>query len=130
VKLNDEYDGFEVDETYIYDLLGIKEVTKYVPMNYKREQLMDFFINKDRTPFAKVTNKLQRALSIADKRQTEHYQKELVGTAIRNTLGKYPEATLITKEMQNKFLNELINEIMPFIVHQGNKVRATLKKNS
>jgi len=30
VKLNDEYDGFKMDETYIFDLLGIKEVVKHI----------------------------------------------------------------------------------------------------
>jgi len=77
--------------------------------------LVDFFLNKDKTPFEKVTNNFERVLAIADKRQTDKHLEELINSTIRNTLGKYSNETLITNEMQNEILNELINKIMPFI---------------
>jgi hypothetical protein len=52
------------------------------------------------------------------KRQTSSHNQELISKAINNSLGKYPEGTMITKEMIDELVNVTMKEITPMILHQ------------
>ncbi len=117
IKLNENYTGKSINETYAFDLIEIKEITRSIPLNYSRGQLLDYFINKDSKPFAKVQRRLERVLSIAMKRQTSYFNQELISKAVNNSLGKYPEGTIITKEIIDELVNETMKEITPMILH-------------
>lgn len=118
IKLNDNYDGNPIDETYAFDLIEIKELIRNIPISYTKGQLLDLLINKDGKPFAKVENRFKRVLSIAMKRQSLNHSQELISNVINNSLGKHPDGVPITKEMLDELLKEAMKEITPMIVHQ------------
>ncbi|MBB3185920.1 HNH endonuclease [Microbacter margulisiae] len=118
IKLNENYDGVPMDETYTFDLIEIKEIIRVIPLNYTRGQLLDLFENKDDKPFLKVQKRFERVVGLAMKRQSSNHNQELISRAINNSLGKYPEGTIITKEMIDELVKDTMKEITPMILHQ------------
>ncbi|MBK8089043.1 MAG: hypothetical protein IPK31_14485 [Chitinophagaceae bacterium] len=58
VRLNDNYDGIALDESYAFDLIEIKELVRSIPLNYTKGQFLELFTNKDGEPFEKVQKKV------------------------------------------------------------------------
>lgn len=121
IKLNDNYEGVALDETYAFDLIEVKELLRSIPLNYTRGQLLELFTNKEGKPFEKVQRRFERVLSIAMKRQSLNYNQELISSAINNSLGKHSEGVPITKEMIDELVREIMKEIDPMILHQSKR---------
>ena len=118
VKLNDNYDGQYINETYVFDVINTEELNKVIPLDYSREHILGLFSNKDSKPFRKIQNGYERIMSIAMQRQSSNQIEKIINMAISNSLGKYPKGIPITKEMLNKFNEELMEQIMPMIAHK------------
>jgi HNH endonuclease len=115
VLLNDSYNGHNLSETYCFDIINIKPIQKEVNICYNRKTLLDFFKNKDTNFFKKVENAFKHSITLGRERQRNFQIDRLIEKASEKSFIKYPEGTLITKEMINENIIELIEEIIPYL---------------
>lgn len=120
VLLNDSYDGDEIDSTYCFDVLNSKVIEKEFLVHYDRNTLIDFFINKDITPFERIEQCVNHTMAISQKRQRANHIGKIIKEGLNNALGnnKYTNGTVITKEMADNTVNEIMKKMKPFILHQ------------
>lgn len=121
VLLNDNYTGQDIKQTYFFDLINVTSIEREVNMNYNRETLLDFFTNKDAKPFERVQKSFNRSIALALKRQDDNQRGELIEQAIQNSLGKYPEGEIITEQMINETVNEIMKNITPYLLRRMKK---------
>jgi hypothetical protein len=60
-------------------------------------------------------------MALGLKRQDDHQRGELLERAIQNSLGKYPEGTIITEQMINETVNEIMKNITPYLLRRMKK---------
>nr|WP_319571728.1 HNH endonuclease [uncultured Draconibacterium sp.] len=120
VKLNENYCGPDMSCQYVFDILQLKEIQKDLTEQFTRDTLLDLFINKDGKPFEVVQKRYSRVLRIADSRQISKHQSELISNGVNNSLGKKGDGELITKEMIDETVNEIMKEMTPFLLHRLN----------
>ncbi len=120
VRLNDNYDGRELDKTYVYDVVANLERDRTISLRYTRDQLTDLFIRKDAKPFDEVRRRFHRVLSIAMERQEDSHREGLIGRAIQQSLGKYPDGTTITTAMIDEVVKSIMEVITPWVLHRLN----------
>jgi hypothetical protein len=120
ILLNDTYDGDEIDSTYCFDVLNSKVIEKEFLVYYNRATLLDFFINKDAQPFEKAKQCFNHTMAISQRRQRENHTSKIIEEGLNNAWGngKYPNGTVITEEMVDKAINEIMKKMGPFILHQ------------
>lgn len=118
VKLNDNYHGKDIENKYCYDLIGQNELEKGIKFKLTNYELTEAFINKD-IPYTLQSQKIERLLNIALKKQSSEHMGELIDLSLKNSLMKYPEGTLITHEMINELVAELMNQITPFLFRKS-----------
>ena len=114
VKLNDNYLGKDIENKYCYDLIRQNELEKGIKFKLTNHELTEAFINKD-IPYTFQAQKIERFLNIALKKQSSEHIGELIDLSLKNSLMKYPEGTIITHEMINELVAELMKQITPFL---------------
>ena len=117
VLLNDNYTGKIMNETYCFNLLTGKEVNKKVNINYSREELLNF-IKKNDINYDLVTESFNHFIKLSLTKQDDEHRKDLISSAIEDTLGKYPEGAMITQEMMDKTINKIMTNITPYIINK------------
>lgn len=120
VLLSDNYQGPDIRSTYCFDVLQIKEVQRQVNIHYDRKTLINFFENRDRDPYKKVTDALDHSLRIGFKRQLEFQREQLFMAAVQKVLGRYPAGSELTEVQTNEVLNEVINVVLPNLLEELN----------
>ncbi|WP_418981923.1 HNH endonuclease [Alistipes sp.] len=120
ILLNDSYDGDEIGSTYCFDVLNSKVIEKEFSADYNRATLLDFFINKDVQPFERVQQCFNHTMAISQRRQRENHIGKIIEEGLNNAWGKskYPNGTIITKEMVDEAVDEIMKKMEPFILHQ------------
>lgn len=118
VLLNDNYNGTELKSTYFFDLVNIVPIERELKMDYDRETLLKFFTEKETKPFEKMKNSFDHSIGLGLKRQDDAQRSEILERAIQNSLGKYPEGTIITKEMIDESVDEMVKSIMPYLIRR------------
>lgn len=121
VMLNDNYQGQDIKHTYFFDLINVVPIQRKVTIDYDKETLLEFFKNKDSKPFEQVKKSFDHSIALGLKRQDDHQRRELLERAIQNSIGKYPEGTIITEEMISETVNEIMKSITPYLLRQMNK---------
>lgn len=121
VLLSDNYKGRDMRETYAFDLINAVPIQKEVSMDYDRTTLLEFFTNKDAKPFENVKKAFDHSIALALKRQDDRQRSELLEMAIQNSLGKYPEGVMITEEMINETVEEIMKNITPYLLRRMKK---------
>lgn len=116
VNLNRNYQGKDFKFIYSYDVLKNKKIDKTFNVAY------DGVLEENKTLLnnqfiAIVQKKLARVFNIADKIHTNTTSEEIVRESVENTLGKYPEGTIITEEILEEFAKEFSKRAAPFIAH-------------
>lgn len=120
VSLNSDYAGNDFASSYTYDVLTCNEIEKHVQIDYNGKldesnpDLNSQFIET-------LTKKINRAMAIGDRRQTDAIISEITKVAMKETIGKYPDGTIITAPMMNEFFNKVAQDAAPFIAHLHNK---------
>ncbi len=108
----------DIEETYVFDLISLRELN---PPNLNIPTVTLKTLNHVFTampsPTDSVTKKYENFLRFALQRQHAVYQKEMIERALQKSLKRYPEGTVITKEMMNEFHSALMEEITPYIIH-------------
>lgn len=121
VLLSDDYTGEDMKETYCFDLINVTVKNKDVSLDYDRETLLDFFVNKDAKPFERVKKSFDHSIALGLKRQDDFQRGELLERAIQNSLGKYPDGTKITEKMINETVDEIMKNITPYLLRRMKK---------
>ncbi len=116
VKLNDDYKGNNINAVYVQNLIDNTNTTDVFIPNYSREEILNFFENKNYKPFTEVQKRYDRTMNIAYKRQTSNHTYKLMSEGLQNALGKYPEGTKITEEMIGEAVEETMKLLEPWII--------------
>ncbi len=121
VLLNDNYQGQDIKETYVFDLINVTPIQREVKVDYDRATLLGYFINKETKLFEKVNKSLRHSLVLGLKRQDGKRMNELIERAIQSSLGKYPIGIPITQEMCNETTEEIMKNITPYLIRRMKK---------
>ena len=119
ILLNDSYDGVEINSTYCFDVLNSKVIEKDFLADYNRTTLLDFFINKDAQPFERAQQCFNHTMAISQRRQRENHTGKIIEEGLNNAWGngKYPNGAIITEEMVDEAVDEIMKKMGPFILH-------------
>jgi hypothetical protein len=120
VRLNDSYNGEDIDSDYICNVHTYHVKENKTDLKVARNELVNLFSNKDAKPFEKVKNRYARVLTIANKIQDKHQLHEIISNAVDNTMGLLPEGTVIDENIAHSMFDELMKNMMPFIAHRNN----------
>lgn len=121
ILLSEDYTGKEINESYCFDLINVKEKAKEISLDYDRETLLNFFKHKDAKPFEKVKKSFEHSIALGLKRQDDYQRGELLERAIQSSLGKHPEGTKITQKMIDETVNEIMKNITPYLLGRMKK---------
>jgi hypothetical protein len=121
VLLNDNYQGVNVNESYVFDLLNQAEIEPAVTLNLTRARIIRAITEKT-LPIEKMRESLNQIMPVILDKQRKEVISDFASRALENSLMKYPEGVLITEEMINELTREFMKEITPWLIH-------ILKKN-
>jgi hypothetical protein len=99
IKLNDQYDGDRISESYAYDLLKRIEIPVNIQKQYGRTEFLNFFIVRDFVdkgprPFQIAQERTQRVMNIAEKRLLSLQIRRIVAKVVNNAFVLYPDNEL------------------------------------
>ena len=118
VLLNDNYQGENIKHTYVFDLVNIAPIQREANIDYDKNTLIDFFANKDAKPFERVKKSFDHSIALGLKRQDDQHRSELLERAVQNSLGKYPDGTVITEKMISETVDEIMKNITPYLLRR------------
>ncbi|MGB7062060.1 MAG: HNH endonuclease [Candidatus Zixiibacteriota bacterium] len=116
VELSHNFIG-DIEETYTYDILNRTELSD-VQINLpviSQESLNELFHDPPAF-YDTVSKRFESFLRIVLDSQHESHRQELVQRAIRNSLLKHPEGTLVDEKMINELVDKLMDEITPLLI--------------
>ncbi len=117
VLLSDNYIGDDFVESYCFDVINRNAVTKRLVINIPLKEIKDIFQQKPRCDNS-LKNEYEKLLSTISIKQANEHNSELIERAMKKSIMKYPEGTVITEQMINELVSELVNEITPLLVRQ------------
>ncbi|MBL8024774.1 MAG: HNH endonuclease [Fibrobacteres bacterium] len=115
VRLSTEYDGPAITESYSYDVLNEVETPTATINPIEPEFVRTYDYRRASLNFSKLTERLSAVLKIAVGRQLNNHAGSITKDAIANSLGKYPEGTVITEAMADELVAEMMKRIEPII---------------
>jgi len=115
VRLSSEYDGPAIRESYSYDVLNEVEMPIGTVKPFQPEFVRTYDYRRASLDFSKLSERLSAVLKIAVGRQQNNYVGSLAEDAIANSLGRYPEGTIITEEMVDELVAEMMKRIEPLL---------------
>jgi hypothetical protein len=127
IKLNEEYDGAPIDDTYIYDVVHRRELKKTIAIDYSKSDFMSIFSSVEETPFLIVRQRYARVVTIAQKRNDERYLTKLSQQIVAEVLKDLPEGAPIDTKFIEKLAAVAAAKYTPFIMHKriaNQKLRA------
>ncbi len=117
VKLNEHYDGIEMDEEYIFNVHTHEEKRgNRVAFKLSRAELLSVFKSKA-TNIKKLEERYARILCIANKIQVKHELRKIISYSFDCTINRLPVGTIIDEEIINSFMSEFTKRLAPFIAH-------------
>lgn len=118
VLLNDSYDGEIIRNSYVFDLINGKTIEKNISIDYHREELLDFFINKDAQPFENATKSFQHTFALGYKRQDDSIRNDLIAKSVNESFKKHSEGEIITEEIFEAILKDMIHDLTPYLLRR------------
>lgn len=116
VLLSDNYKGENLEKAYVYDVINGIEVNRHIRISLSKQKIVKLLESKE-IPFPKLEEKLHELLMvIAEKQQNDHIH-EMTTTAIENIQSRYCEEEVITSEMVNDLVDEVMKQVVPWIEH-------------
>lgn len=103
IKLNDQYVGDALTESYGYDLLRKTEIPVNIERHYNRQEFLNFFIVRDLVDnapgsFQIVQKRLQRVMDIAEQRLISLQISRIVVKVVNSAFALYPHDEVKRKE--------------------------------
>lgn len=120
ILLNDNYNGSDVNITYYFDILKQNQVDKCNSFYISRDELIKL-IESLQIPTDEILSEVNKLQNIINKKQYSEQINKFSQEALENSLSKYPEDAIITSEMMNEFVDELMKRTAPFIGHMIKK---------
>jgi len=120
VKLNSQYSGHDIFDTYCFDVLKGKEVYPRVNNCISSKMAREYSLPKSDPKFDVLSERVGRLLGIAYKRQNDNEIGRIAKKSWDESLGKYPEGTIITPEIASELSSAVYKNMMPYIIrHLG-----------
>lgn len=116
VFLKEDYSGPDVNVTYSYDVVNNVEVERNFSLPVDRNWIADYknsFGNRSKELFAKTEQRANKILGIWQERERE----KLVGDIIDKAFGKHPEGCLITPEIYNQLVNDIVGGLEDYLIN-------------
>lgn len=118
VKLNDDYDGPPMDETYIYDVVANRQRDKALNIRYRKADLISIFKDEGPHPLMHIQQRYGRVVAIAQRRSDERYIDKLSRETAAEAFKDLPEGASFTEEDIKKFAAITGKKFAPFIMHK------------
>lgn len=116
VLLNDHYTGADFSESYIYEVIQMKEFSRQISLSLSRSDILKLVSGNE----AFWVDGLIRQMKLFQKKAGEINRNRITDVmwerALENSLKQYPEDILITEEMIKELLKELEKELIPWYV--------------
>jgi hypothetical protein len=116
ILLNDNYEGADVNESYIFDVLNQTEIRPNIIFNLNKKQIINA-ITEQVLPLGKMSENLNKIMPIILDKQQKDVIEDMTSRALKNSLMKHPTNILITEEMVDELISELMKEITPWVIH-------------
>lgn len=117
VKLNDYYDGDDINITYYFDVLQRKEINKHNTFFVSKNEILRL-VKDSKIPTNQIIAEIQNVLNFAYKKQEDEYILNALEKARKNSFDKHSEDQVYTDEMGNEFIDELMKQITPWLAHK------------
>lgn len=117
VRLNESYNGIEMDFDYIFNVYTYEVTENKTDLRLSKQELSDLFNNRVAEPYDKIKGRILRILTIAKNEQVINHFNELISDPIENNLGLLTKGTVFNEKISNTMLSELMKVISPFIAH-------------
>lgn len=119
VLFNDKYDGNNINISYYFDVLQRKEIIKSNEYNLSKHEINEL-INNSNTPSKKIIAEVNKILHFSHEKQASEHIDILLQKALDNSLNKYSENEIYTEEMGDKFIDEIMKQITPWLANKLN----------
>ncbi|WP_312648086.1 HNH endonuclease [Aminipila sp.] len=116
ILINDSYDGDEVNEAYVFDVLNQTEIKPIISLNIKKQQIIKTVTEKS-YPGKMLSRELNQIMTIIMNKQRKEVLDAIILRAFDNSLMKYPDGVIITEEMADETVSALMKELTPWIIH-------------
>lgn len=120
VRLNESYNGIDINSDYIFNVHTYEISKEKTDLNLTKNELIKLFTDKDAKPFEKVQKRYARVLTIANKIQDKYQLSEIISNAVESSIGLLPEGTVIDEKILHSMFDDLMKRLMPFIAHRNN----------
>lgn len=117
VKLNDNYNGSDIEFSYFFDVSLNQEVFKKFDIELSKNEI-DHIINEKQPPYEQLKNEHEALLGIIQKVQKDDHFNEIFNKAWERSIVKYPEGTIMTEEMIKELVYRFLEEIIPLIARK------------
>ena len=130
VWLSKNYDGPAIDETYIYDVIGCRELEKPIMITYNKAELESIFNENTERPFSLIKDRYSRVIAIAKKRQDSQHIEMLSQQVVDEAFKDIPEGDNIqdVEIFLKKLSGIAAHKFTPFIIHKQ-KGQQSLQEN-
>jgi hypothetical protein len=115
VFLKENYSGPYINVTYCYDVINNVEVKRDFSLSVDRKWIADYkeyFEKKQNTLFAATEKRANRIMGIWQKKERE----KLLGDIVNKAFAKHPDGCLITPEIYNQLVNDIIVGLEEYFV--------------
>lgn len=115
VFLKEDYSGVDVNVTYCYDVINNGEVKRDFSLSVDRKWIDDYknsFESKSKELFEKTEKRANKILGIWQVKERE----KLVSDIVNKAFGKHPEGCLITPEIYDQLVNDIIGGLEEYFV--------------
>lgn len=115
VKLSDNYNGDNIQDLYIYDVLKNLEISREILSVPSFDFIFGFKYALSEPDFSIMQRKIEHVVKIGLKRKNKLYISEAIKKSFASTWEKLPKGHLITEEDIDQLLDELEKNIYPYI---------------
>ena len=115
VFLKENYSGADVNVTYCYDVINSVEVKRDFSLPVDRKWIDDYknsFESKSKELFEKTEKRANKTLGIWQVKERE----KLVSDIVNKAFGKHPEGCLITPEIYDQLVNDIIGGLEEYLI--------------
>ena len=116
VKLSDNYNGNDIEDLYVYDVLKNTEISKKIENSPSFDFIFNFEYPSSKPDFSIMKNKMEHVMSIGAKRKSDYYISEAIEKAMDATWKQLPEGHIITEEDTNQLVDEIMKNITPLFI--------------
>lgn len=116
IKLSDNYNGTDLQDVYIFDVIKRKEIHKELTYIPTYDYIFNFDFPSSEKNYSLFKQRIDHVMKIGVKRQKDNLISEAIEKTMNATFKKLPKGHLITEEDTNQFVDELMKNITPLFI--------------